>query len=346
MAKTVFHASIEGAQHGSKTLEEFVIFAKNSGATGAEPSNYHVENGNDGFKSAQEIKEVFTKYDMKLDGISCHCPLWVHTTAWTESKTIRPFLPKDVWTKSAAEIEAWCEDYVLTYFDLCSELDLKITPMFWGVSHGFEVATGYPFGFFSGPEYDLIKEGNERFVTKTAKIREAANAHGIYLCHEIHPNSAALCADDFNMLVEACDGDKVLGVTADPSHCWEGEDFETRFRKVADRIYAAAVKNFFIRPGINLRSMTGDWTKRAMQFCDIPTGDMNMMRFTEFLIDVGYADRYIQIMGTETAPLVTEAESAFRDLDATSENAIQYVANHLVFPIAEGSFEDGMGSED
>ena len=346
MAKTVFHASIEGAQHGAKTLEEFIIFAKNSGATGAEPSNYHIENGNGGFKSAQEINQVFAKHEMKLDGISCHCPFWVHTTAWTESKTIRPFLPKDIWTKSAAEIEAWCEDYILRYLDLCSELGLKITPMFWGMSHGFEVATGYPFGFFSGPDYDLIKEGNDRFVTKTAKIRKAANAHGIFLCHEIHPNSAALCADDFNMLVKACDGDKVLGVTADPSHCWEGEDFETRFRKVADRIYAAAVKNFVIRPGVNLRSMTGDWTKRAMQFCDIPTGDMNMMRFTELLIDVGYANRYMQIMGTITAPLVTEAESAFRDLDATSANAIQYANYHLVFPIAEGSFEDGMGSED
>ena len=92
--------------------------------------------------------------------------------------------------------------------------------------------------------------------------------------------------------------------------------------------------------------MTGDWTKRAMQFCDIPTGDMNMMRFTELLIDVGYAERYMKIMGTDTAPLVTEAESAFRDLDATSTNAIQYAADHLIFPIAEGSFEDGMGSED
>ena len=30
MAKTVFHASIEGAQHGAKSLEEFVIFAKES----------------------------------------------------------------------------------------------------------------------------------------------------------------------------------------------------------------------------------------------------------------------------------------------------------------------------
>ena len=51
-------------------------------------------------------------------------------------------------------------------------------------------------------------------------------------------------------------------------------------------------------------------------------------------------------MGTDTAPLVTEAESAYRDLDATSRNANQHTANHLIFPVAEGSFEDGMGADD
>ena len=346
MAKTVFHSSIEGAQHGGKTLDEFVNFAKNAGAVGAEPSNYHLEDENGGFKSAIEIRETFDKYDMKLDGISCHCPIWVHTTAWTESKTIRPFLPKNIWTKSAIEIEAWTEKYIFRFLELSAELGIKIVPMFWGMSHGFEVATGYPFGFFEGPEYDLISEGNERFVNKTSGIRQKANDYGIYLCHEIHPNTAALCADDFNMLVTSCDDDPCLGVTADPSHCWEGEDFETRFRKVGTRIYAAAVKNFVIRSGLNLRSMTSDWRKRGMQFCDIPTGDMNMMRFTELLIDIGYPENYCKIMGTDTAPLVTEAESAYRDLDATSRNAIQYTANHLIFPVAEGSFEDGMGADD
>jgi|ETNmetMinimDraft_5_1059913.scaffolds.fasta_scaffold53570_2 hypothetical protein len=79
-----------------------------------------------------------------------------------------------------------------------------------------------------------------------------------------------------------------------------------------------------------------------MQFYDIPTGDMNMMPFTELLIDIGYPENYCKIMGTDTAPLVTEAESAYRDLDATSRNAIQYTANHLIFPAAEGSFT-GMG---
>ena len=39
-----------------------------------------------------------------------------------------------------------------------------------------------------------------------------------------------------------------------------------------------------------------------------------------------------------------EAESAYRDLDATSANGIQYVRDNLCFPIAAGSFEDGMGA--
>lgn len=135
-------------------------------------------------------------------------------------------------------------------------------------------------------------------------------------------------------------------MTADPSHCWEGEDFETRFRKVGHRVYAAAIKIFVIRPVVNLRSMTSDWKKRVMQFYDISTGDMNMMRFTELLIDIGCAEKYCRIMGTDTAPLVKEAESAYRDLDATNSNAIEYASNHLVFPIAEGSFEEGMGADD
>jgi hypothetical protein len=49
-------------------------------------------------------------------------------------------------------------------------------------------------------------------------------------------------------------------------------------------------------------------------------------------------------MATQTAPLVVEAESAYRDVDATSTNGIQYVRDNLCFPIAAGSFEDGMGA--
>ena len=111
-----------------------------------------------------------------------------------------------------------------------------------------------------------------------------------------------MCADDFNALVEACDGDRCLAVNADPSHCWEGESWETRFLKVAPRVYACHVKNFVIRPGLPLRMRERGWQKRAMQFVDIPTGDLNMTRYVELLIHIGYPQRYCAVMKTGHRP--------------------------------------------
>ncbi|HEX7860439.1 MAG TPA: TIM barrel protein [Verrucomicrobiae bacterium] len=343
MAQNCYHPSIEGAQHGAKSLGDFLEYAKRSGATGAQPSNYMLQ-GDKGFQKAKDIKQLFSARGMTLDGVSAHCPFWVHTTAWTGSPTIRPFLPPDIAKKSSQEIEKWAETYLLKLLDLCAELGVKIVPMFWGVAFGWELATGYPWGFWAGGDYNLIKEGQDRFVKKTAKLRERARSLGIYLAHEIHPGTAAMCADDFNMLVKICDGDKTLAVNADPSHCWEGEHWETRFRKVADRVYACHVKNFVIRSGVPLRMMAPNWADRAMQFCDIGTGDLNMTRYVEMLINIGYPQRYCQVMGTKTAPLVVEAESAYRELDATSANGIQYVRDNLCFQLAAGSFEEGMGA--
>ncbi len=338
-----YHASIEGAQHGAKSLAQFLDYAKASGASGAQPSNYML-NGPKGFKSVKEIKETFEARGMSLDGISAHCPFWVHTSAWTGTKSGNPFIAPDIAKKTPQEIEKWHETYLLKLMDLAAELGVKVVPMFWGVAFGWELATGYPWGFWSGGGFDLIKEGQERFVKKTAKLRAHANKLGIYLAHEIHPGTAAMRADDFNMLVSICDGDKCLAVNADPSHCWEGETWEQRFLKVGSRIYAAHVKNFTIRSGFPLRAMQPAWGKRAMQFTDLPTGDLNMSRYVELLLHVGYQDRYTKLMGTKTAPLVVEAESAHKDLDYCSANGVAYTRDHLCFPQAGGSFEDGMGA--
>ncbi len=343
MPQSCFHPSIEGAQHGAKTLAQFLDYAKAAGATGAQPSNYMLQDGKR-FKPAQEIKDTFAERGMTLDGISAHCPFWVHTTAWTGSPTIRPFIPADVAAKSPTAIEEWAENYLLRLMGLASELGVKVMPMFWGVAFGWEVATGYPWGFWAGSDFDLIKKGLERFVKKTARLREKAGKLGLYLAHEIHPGTAAMCADDFNQLVAACDGDPCLTVNADPSHCWEGEDMETRFQKVGSRVVACHVKNHTVRKGLPLRAMQPNWPGRAMQFTDLPTGDLNMTRYVELMVNIGYPKRYCEIMGRTSAPLVVEAESAYRELDATSANGVAYVRDHLCFPLAAGSFEDGMGA--
>lgn len=344
MPSPCHHPSIEGAQHGAKSLPEFLDYAKRAGAAGAQPSNYMLGNGKGGFQKAKDIRAAFAERGMSLDGLSAHCPFWVHTSAWTGTKSGHPFIPAELHHESPEKIEKWHENYLLKLMDLAAELDVKVMPMFWGVAFGWELATGYPWGFWAGPGYDLPAEGQERFVKKTARLRKHANALGIKLAHEIHPGTAAMCADDFLLLVKICDGDPCLAVNADPSHCWEGETWETRFLKVAPYIFAAHVKNFVVRPGLPLRSMQPNWPARAMQFTDLPSGDLNMSRYVELLIHAGYPQRYRQLMGSKTAPLVVEAESAHRDLDATSANGIAYVRDHLCFPVAGGSFEEGMGA--
>lgn len=343
MAESLFHPSVEGAQHGGKTLAGFLEFARSAGAAGAQPSNYMLEEGG-GFKTAKEIADLFAGNNLSLDGVSAHCPFWVHTTAWTLSPTVRPFLPAELGGRSAGEIESWAEGYLLRLLDLCAELGVKVVPMFWGTAFGWELATGYPWGFWKGPGYDLIQEGRERFARKTARLRDHARGLGIFLCHEIHPGTAAMCADDFNLLVGSCDGDGCLAVNADPSHCWEGEDWETRFLKVAPRIRACHVKNLAIRPGMPLRNMEPAWQKRGMQFVDLPSGDLNLTRYAEMLVHAGYPQRYCETMKRKTAPLIVEAESAYRDLDATSADGIRFVRERLCFPAAAGSFESGMGA--
>ncbi len=61
MANPIFHPSIEGAQHGAKSSRNFWTYAKKSGASGAQPSNFMLQSGSGGFKSAKEIKERLPK---------------------------------------------------------------------------------------------------------------------------------------------------------------------------------------------------------------------------------------------------------------------------------------------
>ncbi len=341
---SISHASLEGAQHGAKSLAEFVEFAHRSGAAGAQPSCSMLEKPGGGFMTALEIRCLFDDHNMLLDGISAHCPTWVLGTAWTESKTIRPFVPRDLRGAPVTEIERWAENYSLRLLDLCAELEVKVIPMFWGVMWGWEVATGYPWGFWRD-DYDLIQEGDERAVKLTARIRARAAELGIVWAHEIHPGTGAMCGKDYLRLHSLFDG-QACGVNFDPSHCWEGESWQRRLELVGDYVVGAHVKDHLVRPGHPLRCMEPDWQKRPMQFTCLGQGQIDLVEYVQQLQVAGYHDRYRQLMSTDTAPLVVEAESAFALLDFASADGIRVVNQTMCFPQATGSFEDGMGATD
>lgn len=339
-----FESALEGAQHGDKPLAALATFCDNAGFAGVQPSAYHFIKDDGTIMTPAEVSAALDGKKARLVGVSCHCPIWVAGTAWTGSPTVRPFIPKNLHTAGTDVIEQWGVDTTLGILDLCAALGIKVVPMFWGTLYGWEVATGYPWGFYSGPGYDLIQEGHDRFVAKTKRIRDHARGLGISLAHEIHPGTAAQNADDFLTLVKICDGDACLGVNADPSHNWDGESWETRFTKVGPYITGVHVKDHVIRPGFPLRGMAGDWKHRGMQFCELGRGSIDLVRYTQLMHLMGYASRYCKAHGTKKAPLVGEAESAFVHLDQVSTSAAGYINSTLCVPYAGRSFEEGMGA--
>jgi len=347
MTRRLFHASLEGAQHGGKSLQQLVRFAKASGCKGAQPSNFHVTKPDGSLMTAKEVMAVFEAEEMLLDGISAHCPYWVHGTAWTESKTVLPFVPAGVPKESAESIEQGVADYIKRLHDLSAECNNHFIQMFFGLYWGWEVGTGYPWGLWRAPDgsYDLIAEGDARLVSKALPLVKHAEGANQYLGHEIHRGTGALCADDWLRLFGLLNENEALGVNADGSHTWEGEDFETRFRKVGPHITGCHVKDMVIMPGMNLSCMQPDWKKRPMQFTRLGRGGLNLDRYAKLMYEVGYQERYCRIQGTLTAPLVGEAEDADWDLDFVADDAGKFISTELCNPVAEGSFEDQMGDQ-
>ncbi len=341
----VFHPSIELVQHGGKSLAEALTYAKKIGVTGVQLSHFHLFPDSK-WLDVQSIQQAMeTAGIQRLDGISAHCLLWVHGTAWTGSPSIRQFIPKSLWTESTDAIERWAEERILELLDLSAELGNKVIPMFWGLYHGLEIGSGYPWGMWNLPKKDLMKEGDERFVTKTLGIRQRARDLEISLAHEIHPGTAAMCADDFLSLVDLVDDDECMGVNADPSHCWEGEDYETRFSKVASYVTACHVKDFIRVPGRALRSMQSNWGYRGMQFTRLGEGEVNLSRYAQLMVEINYPQRYRDIQGlaaNQTVPLVGEAESAHYELDEVSAHATEFIRDTLCVGYTTQSFEEGM----
>lgn len=358
MKKSCFHASCEGGQLGFLSLDQFCAMVKDAGGTGVQPSNYMLLRDGQ-LMSAAEIKDTLAKHGLTPESFSCHCLNWVHgaaayatDTGNAVTKQVIPFVPAAIYKAGTAAVENWAQEQLFALMDLCAELGVKILHTFFGPYQGWELISGYPWGFFKGGSekeetaFNLVEEGLERFVRKTKAMRQKAHDCDIYFGHEIHRNTAAACADDFAALVKACNNDPCLAVGADPSHCDEGESWEARFTHpaVAPRIVIAHVKNFRRRAGVFAGRMTGIWSERSKEFATHGDGEVNLVQYAEVLAATGYPARFCQITGRPTAPLVSEAEVARQDQLSTTDNGIRWVRDHLLIVPSAGSFEDGMGA--
>jgi hypothetical protein len=192
MAQNCFHQREGGRNTAPRNLVQFLDYAKKSGCR-ALPSNYAPRRQR--LQDCEEIKDIFAKAKMSLDGVSAHCPFWVHHRV-DRQPDHSAFLPSDVAKKSPADIEAWARA-PLRLLDLCGH-GVKIIPMFWGVAFGWELATGYPWGFWKGAITICSRKdrtASSRRPAKSARTRKLGQflAHG-FIRHGVCRRFQHACA--------------------------------------------------------------------------------------------------------------------------------------------------------
>jgi sugar phosphate isomerase/epimerase len=343
---TKTHASIELGQHGDKDLLAAARYSKANGGEGILPSIYHLLQDTDRwlFKPASEIKAVCDGEGVQFDGASMHCWFWVAGTAWSGSRTIRPFIPTHLHNETPDKIAQFAIDAIRRGLDLQAELGRKVIPMFWGTYYAWEVISGYPWGFWSGPGYDLIQEGDERFVNNTQVLRDHARGNGQSLNHEIHANTAARCSSDFFRLLKLTDNDPTVRVWGDPSHCAFGEGWAERFAQVGPYVDGTHIKDFAVRKG-ELLQIQPDWKLRAHKFCKLGIGGVDLHGYVELMWNIGAIQRFCERNGVSSCGLVAEAESDYMSVTDCGAHGIRYVKENLLFVPPAGSFQDTMAKK-
>ena len=72
MGQPCFHASIEGAQHGAKSLTQFLSWAKKAGAAGAQPSNFLIQSSKGSGDSVQSSFHLVVTVEETSGRIASH----------------------------------------------------------------------------------------------------------------------------------------------------------------------------------------------------------------------------------------------------------------------------------
>lgn len=359
-------SAVEGAQHGGKKavrtpdtpIEKptFFEFCRDAGAFGAQPSNYQLF-GPDGKPfSARQIKEEADRCCVKIVGFSIHCLDYVEflLLGGTLSKGIRPFIPKSLRRSDPKEIIAWCREQKEIVYGICQELGIKDVATFHGPVHGLEVASGYPWPFFNWTEvpgeigeddYDLVAEGDELWAKYGKEALDKAASYGVRKNEELHHNTLARNPSDFHRMKKCVDNHSGWGINDDWSHGWHGHTGEQRTNEGGEDVNMDHIKVHRIIPGRPLLSSEADWKKRGMMFATLSEFPGTVIRNSQVLIDVGYPQRYALRYGTDWAPLVVEAESAYYNPDQATVDGVRTI-NELIATrqIAEGSFEKDMGA--
>ncbi len=339
------------------TLENVTKYAVESGSRSVMISNYllngpgHGDNAKIVFRNPKEVRQILAGQGIVAPTISGHCAAFAHLSAKWGAEYVDKFVPAAVLAKGLNFVESWSEEYLIGLLETGTAAGINIFGWFWGLWGNPVLHSGYPWSF----GWDqMMAEGLERFRSKTERVRAQANRLGVYLGHEIHPGTGAICSRDFALLLMAVDYDKSLCVWGDPSHCWAGENWTRRFTSpfVAPRVVGSHAKNFKYLEGASTLMISEDWTQRGHQFCGHGEGEVNLESYAKMLLAIGVGDRFCAITGSDLMPIFSEAEDSILPLTAPKPNllgacsaGIKWVNDHLTgMSLTASTFTDTMAN--
>lgn len=347
-------------KHEEDPLDALLSVVRPWGVQSILIANYFLEAPGHGkkikFRKASEIRAVLEKHEMNKCVISAHCIFYALMSVLEDPTLAEDLVPPEVLKFGPKKVHEWVENYILQMIDLAAELDIHAIAMFWGLWTKAWIFGGYAWKF-NGKKY--ILEGLERFPKLTERIRQAAVQAETMLLHELHPQTGAICARDFALILMVCDYCPSLGIWPDDSHTSDGEDAFTRTTSpfLTDRSAIGHIKNFIERPGHSKRIITEDWSEMGKAFSGHAEGVVNLrLTFpTRLKLGFGHLTRYLIREKEPVVAAYSEAEDWNRGMLATpeaqkmkilgaAEAGVRWCAENLSQEMPQGLFTDDMGA--
>ncbi len=373
----LWHPSLELGQHSGGDIEDVLQYAVDKGCVSVQPSANMFWDADWNLKyTADEVRRLLEKYPLRadmaekyewagythlmIDGISFHCPQWVHDSVHTGSKMIRPFLPSNRWSYTAADNRTWIASKLKATYDLAYDLGLRVNPTFYGLCGGFELAAGYLWTQFQWDgegeagtgAYDLLEESADNFRTWNLPMLDHLWARGMLSTHETHYNTLASSAVALNYYIDAVEGHPALCGNADKSHCDEQENYLQRLCGLFPTPFGWTrwvdnhFKNFWISQGVPLFAPQQDWLRRGKYFSRLAFGNLNMVDVAYKLQACGQPQMWLA-MHTHTpfltCPAKAEAEDPALKLSWVSGDGVAFVNENICLPLAAEPFDKNMG---
>jgi len=301
-------------QWGDLSLETICEKAKSFGYDGLElglPAHVDLRHTDEAYYAG--IKELLTKYDLKLFAISSH----IVGQAVCDNIDIRhkAILPDYIWGDGNPEgVSQRAADELIRAAHAAKALGVNIVAGFTGSS-----IWQYLYSFPPTPD-EMIEEGYKDFARRFIPILDEYKKLGVRFALEVHPTEIAFDIITAERALMAIDYHPAFGFNYDPSHFgYQGVDYVEFIYRFAERIFHVHMKDVYWSDTPKPAGVFGGYVTfghpdRYWNFRSLGRGNINFEEIIRALNYIGYQ-----------GPLSVEWEDSAMDREHGAREACEFV---------------------